>query len=271
MIARKLFPSLSIALLGALAPLDAAAAGGSAAEPAAGLEARLGTPLPLGVRFRSSDGREVALADALAGKPALLVLAYNRCTMLCSLVLRSVATLVRGLELRPGEQFTLITLGIDPRDTVFEASRLQASLVDAAGFPGEPWRWTFLVGQKPAIDAVADAVGFRYSWDPDTQQYNHPAVLFTLSPNGSVSGYFDGVAPDRAAVKAALMGAPITRSASAGLGVILDCFRFDAARTRYGSAIAWFLRVGAASVGLGLGALVWRVARTRTPRGGGPS
>jgi protein SCO1/2 len=273
MIVRKRGPLLALCLalaLGALAPQGAAAASGGA-QPAGGVEVRLGTRLPLGVHFRSSEGREVALADALGGKPALLVLAYNRCTMLCSLVLRSVATLMRGFDLRPGEQFTLVTLSIDPRDTVFEASRLQASLVDAAGFPGEPGRWTFLVGEKPAIDSVADAVGFRYAWDPETEQYNHPAVLFTLSPDGRVSGYFDGVAPDRAAVKAALVGAgPITGAASAGLGVILDCFRFDAARTRYGSAIAWFLRAGAASVGLGLCALLWRVARTR-PRGAGGS
>jgi protein SCO1/2 len=262
--------------LGALSVVTALVAGapGARAEVAAppalgqsGLEPRLGAQLPLEARFHSSNGSDVALGEVLAGgRPALLVLAYNRCTMLCNLVLRRVARLVPELGLRPGEDYVLVTISIDPRDTPLEASRRQALLLEAAGMSGQPERWTFLVGERPAIDAVAGSVGFRYAWDEQTEQYAHPAVLISMTPGGTVSGYFDGLDPDLEALRASLAGAP----ASSGLlaSVLSSCFRFDAARSRYGAALAWLLRGSAAGLTLGLGVLVWRLGRRRPSPGG---
>jgi protein SCO1 len=235
---------------------------------AAGLEPRLGQQVPLATRFRASDGRDVALGDVLGnGKPALLVLAYNRCTMLCSLVLRSVSRLVKDFELRPGEQFSLVTISIDPSDTVFEASRMQAALLDAAGMAGQTHAWEFLVGERPDIDAVADAVGFRYAWDPGTEQYAHPAVVFAISSSGKVAGFFDGLNPDPSAIRAALESRRPVAAAATIEDVILNCFRFDAAQTRYGKLITWALRGGAAAVAIALTALLWRLARGARPAG----
>lgn len=259
---------LALAVVAAPWPLVADIGASTTASPgastrAAGLERRLGAQVPLAARFTASDGRDVALGDVLAnGRPALLVLAYNRCTMLCSLVLRRVAELVPVLKGRPGEQYSLVTVSIDPGDTVHEASRLQTALLDRAGLPGQPHRWEFLVGEQREIDHLASAVGFHYTWDPSTAQYDHPAVLFTLSPDGKVSGYFDGLQPDPAALDAALRRPPATPAAATVEDVILQCLRFDSARSRYGSVITWLLRAGAASVALGLGAFVWRLMRT---------
>lgn len=264
--------SVALALLtpAALASPSGVVTSPASPRPDSGLEPHPGELLPLGARFRTSDGRDVALGDVLeGGKPTLLVLAYNRCTMLCSLVLRSVARLMTDFELRPGEDFSLVTLSIDPSDTVLEASRMQASLSDAAGFGAEPERWTFLVGEKPAIDAVADALGFRYRWDQNTEQYAHPAVLFTLAPDARISGYFDGLAPERAALRAALAGDGPRRAAALLQGAILDCFRFDTSTSRYGSAIVWLLRGGATSLVLGLVGLMWWLARSRRLAPGG--
>jgi protein SCO1 len=232
-----------------------------------GLEPRLGARLPLEARFHSSNGRDVALREALADdRPALLVLAYNRCTMLCNLVLRRVARLVPELGLRPGEDYALVTVSIDPRDTPLEAARLQGLLLEAAGLPGQPERWAFLVGERPAIDAVADAVGFRYAWDEQTEQYSHPAVLISVAPGGTVSGYFDGLAPDVEALRASLLGAP--RRSGLLATALSSCFRFDASRSRYGTALAWLLRGSAAGLTLGLGVFVWRLGRRRPSPGG---
>ena len=232
-----------------------------------GLDRRLGAALPLATRFRSSEGRDVALGDVLvAGKPALLVLAYNRCTMLCSLVLRRVARLVPELDLRPGQDYALITVSIDPRDTPLEASRRQELLLEAADMPARPERWPFLVGERASIDAVANAVGFRYVWDETTEQYAHPAVLIGIAPNGDVAGYFDGLDPDPGAVAGLLRGSRSSTSALAS--ALSSCFRFDAAHSRYAPALAWLLRGSGVGLSLGLAVFMWRVARRR-PRLGG--
>lgn len=254
----------------ALAPAARAEVAAPPALGQTGLEPRLGARLPLEARFHSSDGRALALREALADdRPALLVLAYNRCTMLCNLVLRRVARLVPELGLRPGEDYALLTVSIDPRDTPLEAARLQGLLLEAAGLPGQPERWAFLVGERPAIDAVAGAVGFRYAWDEQTEQYAHPAVLISVAPDGIVSGYFDGLDPDVEAVRSSLAGAPQRSGLLAS--VLSSCFRFDASRSRYGAALAWLLRASAAGLTLGLGVFVWRLGRRRPSPGGGRS
>lgn len=253
---------LGLCLLGAAAMAAGGASAEPAARPTAGIERRIGAQVPLAARFTASDGREVTLGDALgSGKPALVVLAYNRCSMLCSLVLRSVAGLLADFELRPGDQFSLVTISIDPSDTVLEASRMQEALLDGAGLTGQRHRWRFLVGQRAEIDAVADALGFGYAWDPDTGQYDHPAVLITLAAGGKVSGYFDGLSPDRAALREALDGRAGTIAGATLEDVILNCFRFDTSQSRYGGAIRWALRAGAASLIIALGALLWWLGR----------
>ena len=150
---------------------------------------------------------------------------------------------------------------------MFEAARLQTALLDAAGMAGQTERWRFLVGERAPIDAVAGALGFRYRWDPDTEQYAHPAVLFTLTAEGRVSGYFDGLDPDRAALRDALAtGGGSARPGGSFSAAILDCFRFDTIDARYGAAITWSLRGGAAVVGLGvLGLLAYLGRRGRSP------
>lgn len=226
---------------------------------------KLGAQLPLSARFRSSAGRELSLGSVLGnGKPTLLVLAYNRCTMLCNLVLRGVADLIRDFAWTPGEEFSLVTISIDPRDTAHEAARLQAALLDSAGFPGQPERWTFLVGEKPEIDAVADQLGFRYAWDEATQQYAHPAVIFAISRSGAVAGYFQGISPEPEQVLAALQGRGSGTAPAQLASAILNCFRFEAASSRYGATIAWLFRLGAASVCLAVVVLVgWLMRQER--------
>jgi protein SCO1/2 len=232
-----------------------------------GLERRLGAPLPIDARFRSSAGRDTALGELLGrGKPALLVLAYNRCAMLCSLVLRRVARLVPELGLRAGDDYALVTLSIDPRDTPLEAARLQGLLLETAGMPGERERWPFLVGERSAIDAVANAVGFRYVWDEQSEQYAHPAAIIAVASDGTVAGYFDGLDPDPGAVRATLLG---SRQTPGRLAAILSsCFRFDAARSRYAAPLSWALRGSAAGLSVGLGLLLWRLGRRRPSQGG---
>lgn len=217
------------------------------------VEEKVGAQLPLSAHFRDSTGRELSLGTVLGnGKPALLVLAYTSCTMLCSLVLRGVAELVSELERSPGEAFSVVTISIDPRDTVHEAARMQAALLDAAGLPGQRERWAFLVGEKPEIDAVAEQVGFRYAWDERTEQYAHPAVVFAISRSGEVLGYFHGIRPDPKQVRAVLDGSRLRTASSELASAVLNCFRFDTSSSQYGSLIGWLLKAGAASVGLAL-------------------
>jgi protein SCO1 len=144
-----------------------------------------------------------------------------------------------------------VLVGLDARETPDEARRKHASLLAQLGRGDEPWRWPYLTGARASIDAVAGALGFRYAWDPRTEQYAHPAVIFALTPNGRVARYLHGVQFDPAEVAAALDTAAAGRAAPAASAAAVDvlrCFRFDPASRRAGARAQTFLRIGAACV-----------------------
>jgi len=229
------------------------------------IEEHVGRRLPLAVRFSRSDGGSVALGDVLGrGRPALLVLSYSHCALMCSTVLRGAADVARELR-AGGDSFAFVNVSIDPRESPAEAARVQAPLLERAGLAGAPEGWPFLVGSRASIDAVADALGFRYAWDARTQQYAHPAALFAIAPDGVVRGYFYGVRFERNAVRTALLGALPKQAPSTEP---LTCFRLDTLERRFGTRLAWFFRAGgAATLALGAAGLMAlrRAGRQRAP------
>jgi protein SCO1/2 len=231
------------------------------ASTGVGVDEHVGAQVPLGRRFTTSQGAQLELGRVLGnGKPTLLTLAYNRCTMLCNLVLRGTADVVRQLELRPGRDYNAVTLSIDPRELPGEASRTQQMLLVKAGYAGQAKRWPFLVGTKADIDAVAGALGFRYRWDARSEQYAHPAVVFVLSPRGRVVAYFYGLKHDASAIEQALRSAaPVSHPTAAAS--VLSCFRFDTLSQKYGGRIHLGFQLGSAAVLVLLVAGIWRLRR----------
>lgn len=228
-----------------------------------GVDERLGERIPGELQLTDSRGRAVRLGDHLGDAPVVLVLAYNRCQMLCSLVLRGVADAVRTSELELGGDYRIVVVSIDPRDIPLDAAARRAALLETAGQPNAGREWTFLVGEQQVIRALADSVGFRYRWDPRTEQYAHPGVIFVLTATGDMNQYLYGVqygdgVLDRA-ILAARSGEPV---ASAAEGGALGCFRFDPSLRTYWATIRRFLEAGAllifAAVAFGIVVLIRR-------------
>ena len=56
-------------------------------------------PLPLDARFTDDSGAQVSLRDYFKGqRPVLLQLGYNKCPMLCNLVLNGAFDGLKGIE-----------------------------------------------------------------------------------------------------------------------------------------------------------------------------
>ena len=110
----------------------------------------------------------------------------------------------------------------------------QAMVREAGGGAGVEQGWRFLRGSQADVDALADAVGFKYRYDPKTGEYQHQATLVVITPDGRVSGYLHGItyAPGalRAAVDRAASGAVATAAEQRSLGgFLLTCMGFDPA------------------------------------------
>lgn len=247
---------------------------------AAGVDERLGAALPLHLQFTDSTDRTVRLGDYFGdGKPVLLLLTYTRCVMLCSLVLRGTSKALAALaapatfDRPPGRDYRVVNVSIDPRDTPHEAARKQAIVLEQIGLAGQPARWPFLVGKEPAIRALADSLGFRYAWDPRSEQYAHPAVIFVIDPQGRIARYLYGFEFDARALAAALAQEPAPpASRRAGLAeALLSCFRFEPSARIFGASIQRIFQGGALLVLVAVTTLVALFVRREQKRDRAPS
>ena len=102
-------------------------------------------------RFVDSEGRPFQLADVLhQGKPVILTLVYYRCPALCSLVLSGLTRSLRGLDLKLGEDYRVVTLSIDPTETPRMAAESKRGHMQAMGIDPLTPAWTFGTGNDEA-------------------------------------------------------------------------------------------------------------------------
>lgn len=205
-----------------------------------GLDEHLGAAVPRDLTFVDTSGTPTTIGHYLDGtKPVVLLLAYARCRMLCSVVLHGLGDAIRNASLVPGRDYIPIVISLDPSETASEAKVRQTTLLADIAHRGD---WPYLVGDERSIRRLADVLGFRYAWDPRTEQYAHPAVAFVITPKGTIAEYLRGVAFDRLddAVQRAKLGLTTTSTASD----LLRCFHFDPALRRYESKIQLAFRLG---------------------------
>lgn len=232
------------------------------------VEERLGQRVPGELLFKDHRGRPVELRQLLDGeKPTIVVLAYYRCPMLCGLVLKGLADGLAKVDWRVGEEYRVVTVSIDPGDRPQDAVKVRARVLSRLGVAEESAEWPFLVGGKGEIRVLADALGFRYRYDPKTKQYAHPAAIATLGPDGTITRYLYGLDFRPRDLKLALFEAAEGKVGSSIERVILSCYRFDPASRRYGVYVFGFIRTGAALVLLALVVGVVRLIRRERQEG----
>ena len=233
--------------------------------PKAAIDQRLGEKVPLHLPFKDESARSIALGDCVAGKPTILVLAYYRCQMLCTEVLNGLLTAARGLPGRAGDSFNIVVVSFDPREKPPLAALKKASYLSEYGRPGAERGWHFLTGDPLAIAALADAVGFRYQYDPTSEQYAHGSGLVVLAPDGAISRYLLGVRFEPRDLRLALAEASQGRIGSPADHALLLCFRYDPATGRYTLSALRIMRLVSAGGVLGIGGLLgvlfWRGRR----------
>jgi protein SCO1/2 len=211
-----------------------------------GITQRLNEQVPLALTFRDETGRPVRLREYFEGRPVILVLAYYRCPRLCTRVLNALAESLHtlaGQGYTAGREFRVLTVSFDPDETPALARAKKQAYVDQYGVSGAGWH--FLTGSRPAIRRLADAVGFRYAWDAERQQYAHASGIMLLTPEGKVARYFFGLQYNPRDLRFGLIeashneiGKPVDRA------LLLFCYSYDAASGTYQLSVLNLVRLG---------------------------
>lgn len=214
-----------------------------------------GAQMPLNIMLRDESGQPVRLGSLLDGKPAVLVLEYLHCPNLCGLVLAGLVHDLAAAKLTPGRDVQFIAISIDPNERPADAASARANYARLYG-TRDLTGWHFLTGQAPAVHQVADAVGFRYKYDPSIRQFAHPAGFVVLTPGARISRYLLGFAHGPDEMRAAVAEAGRGTVEPPAHPLLLLCLGYDP----QSGTVAWFvmqaLRLAAAVT---VAACIWYV------------
>lgn len=242
-----------------------------------GVNEHLDGPLPLDTPFRDHTGKPVKLGDYFDGKrPVVLTFAYHSCPVLCSMVLNATAAGLRGIGWTVGKEFDVVTISIDPEESLEKTAAKRASILAEYGAPrGHDGKgWHFLVGDKASIAAVAAAAGFEYEYDADQKQWGHPSVVMIAKPDGRMARYLYGLEFLPNDLKLGLLEASAGRSISTIEQIILYCYHYDPKGGKYVLVAQRVMQVGGGAVAIvlfGFLGLFWGRELRKGKKGTPPS
>ncbi len=231
------------------------------------IKENLGNKVPLNLDFFNEKGLKVSLSTAFQNKkPVVLTLAYYECPMLCTFVLNGLSNSARELEWIPGKDYELLTISIDPDETADLAVAKRSVYEASLNKTDAEFAWNFWVGDKNAIDELADAAGFKYFYDENRDEFAHPAVVFVLTEDGHISRYLYGIEYSVKDLRLAILEAAEGKIGTIIDRVILFCHYYDPAGKKYVLFAMNVMRLGGIITVLVLGvfvSLLWMKEKKR--------
>jgi protein SCO1/2 len=209
-----------------------------------GIDQKLNQQVPLDSTFRDETGKTVLLGQYFGQKPVILSLVYFNCPMLCTQVLNGMEAAMKGLPMDAGNQFEAVTVSIDPSDRPVLASVKKQMYTGMYGHAGAAEGWHFLTGDEDQIKKLADAVGFRYAYDPDSKQFAHASAIMVLTPDGKISKYFYGIQYSPRDLRLGLVEASAGRIGTPVDSILLFCYHYDPHTGKYGLLISRLIQTG---------------------------
>lgn len=223
------------------------------------IEQKLDQQLPLELAFRDETGQSVKLSQFFGNKPVVLALVYYDCPMLCTQVLNGMVTSFRVLPFQIGNEFDVVTVSFDPRETSALAAAKKKVYVDYLPEKmraGAQQGWHFLTGDQASIDALTEAVGFHYRYDEATKQFAHGSAIMLTTPQGRLSRYFYGVDYSARDLRLGLIESSQNKIGSRVDELLLFCYQYDPATGKYGAAVMRIMRIAGVLTLLGIVAML---------------
>jgi protein SCO1 len=222
-----------------------------------GFDQNLNQLLPLDVKFTDEHGRTVNIGEYFGKRPVVLSFVYYGCPMLCLQSLSSLAATLGVLSENPGDDFEVVSVSIDPRETPALALEKKAHYVERSGKPSIAQGWHYLTGTEASIQRLTRAAGFRYAWDSSLQQFAHPAGIVVATPQGKIARYLFGIDYGPRDLRLAVLDASEGRISSPLKKALLYCYHYDLATGRYSLAILRIVQLAGAATVLSLGTLIF--------------
>ncbi|QHN01992.1 SCO family protein [Granulicella sp. WH15] len=230
-----------------------------------GVSQHLNRQLPLDAVFVDETGAKVKLGDYFGKHPAILTMVYYQCPMLCSEELDGLTGALEMVRMTPGKDFDVIIISIDPSETPAMAAKKKAFYLKRYGRPETAAGWHFLTGQKPAIDATTDAVGFGYvrvpGPDGTLSQFAHASSIELVTTDGKLAQYYLGVEYSPKDILLGLIDASGNKIGSPVANILTYCYHYDPSTNKHSLVVARVVQFGGMMTMAGLGGFMFLMFR----------
>jgi protein SCO1/2 len=257
---------IALGILPGVAKAHDAVPHSSAVLDLVGFDQRLDHEVPGDLAFRDENDQGVNLGHYLQGKPVILALTYFECDNLCPLVRQGLVESVRPLAFTVGKEFDVVVVSIDPAETPAIATAVKAETVAVYDRPGSEAGWHFLTGEHETIDRLAQAIGFRYAYDGERDEYAHASGVVLLTPAGKIARYFYGIEYAPKDVRLGLVEASQNRIGTPIDQLLLLCYHYDPSAGKYSLLIIDILRWAGLLTVAGLAMLLFLMRRQESHR-----
>jgi protein SCO1/2 len=230
----------------------------------------LNQQLPLSTVFTDETGKQVQLASYFGQKPAILALVYYQCPMLCSEELNGLTGALQMVDEKPGRDFNVIVVSIDPSEGPDLAASKKRSYLKRYGHPESAGGWHFLTGTQPNIDALTQAVGFGYTKIPGPDgkltQFAHASAIQIITPLGKIAQYYMGVEYSPKDLRLGLAEASDNRIGSPVDNILTYCYHYDPGTNKHSLIVARIVQLGGLVTVLTLGGFMYLMFRADAKR-----
>jgi len=221
----------------------------------------LNAQIPTDLAFSDENGNALRLGDFFGKKPIVLSLVYFDCPALCTEVLNGELHSMQAITLNLGNDFDAVTVSFEPKDTPALAKAKRDVYAGQYGRPGAAQNWHFLTGEASSINALTQAVGYHYAYDPSIRQYAHATAIMILTPDGRVARYFYGVQYPARDVRLGLVEASAGKVGAITDHALLFCYQYDPETGKYGLIVMNIVRAGGGLTLLALGIFMFVMFR----------
>jgi protein SCO1 len=230
-----------------------------------GVTQHLNQQVPLDAAFVDETGTPVKLGDYFGKRPAILSLVYYNCPMLCSEEMDGLTSALEMVKLTPGKDFDVILISIDPSETPDIAAKRKAFYLKRYGRPDTATGWHYLTGQRPAIDAVSNAVGFGYVRVPGPDgrlsQFAHASAIEIVTTNGKLAQYYLGVEYSPKDMLLGLIEASGNKIGSPVANILTYCYHYDPQKNKHSLVIVRVVQLGGMVTVASLGSFMFIMFR----------
>ena len=238
-----------------------------------GILQHLNYQLPLNLTFTDDAGAQLPLSAYFGKVPVVLMLVYYRCPMLCSEELEGLVSALKMIDFRPGKDFNIVAISIDPTETPAMAAGKKAEYLKMYGHPETADGWHFLTGTQASIDAVTKAVGFEYVKlkvpGTDATQFAHASSLEIVTPQGKLAQYYMGVEYSPKDMILGLDEASNNRIGSPVDNILTYCYHYDPLTNTHDLIVSRVIEAGGLFTLLILGGFMLVMFRKDIRRGRG--